>query len=117
MLAGVTRWWSSQKPARQLAVFGAMGLVAGFYFLVVERTVPGAILIVITFWQVGCLAVSTTASFDLWKPTANVGRFVKRYVVIVHSVRYGRGQRILRVGVVFAVAVLALATIVWTATS
>ena len=114
MLGDVTRWWSSQKPLRQLAAFGSMGLAAGFYFLVVERTVPGAILIVVTFWQVGCLAVSTTANFDLWEPRDNVGRFVKRYVVIVHSVRYGRGQRILRVGVALTVAALAAATILWT---
>ncbi len=89
----------------------------GTYFLVIERNISGAILIAVTFWQVGCLAVATNSSYDSWEPTGVGGRLMKRYVDVVYSIRYDRGQRILRVGVVILVVILAAAVVAWTAFS
>ncbi len=117
-MAGRTnRWWRSQMPPRRLGVFGIGGIAGGTYFLVIERNIPGAIIFAVTCWEVGCLAVADDSSYNSWQPTGRGGQLLKRYVDVGYSIRYGRGQRILRAVVVIVVVVIAAAVLAWTAFS
>lgn len=111
------RWWNEQTPPFHLGVVGILCGAFACYAFVVVRNVPLGAITLLSIWDIGCLMVSTAPNYRLWAPRGRFLRLIKSYIDTIHSIRYGRGQRLLRVGVTVIVLVLAAATVVWTATS
>ena len=107
-------WWNATAPPNRLALVGILCAVIACYSVYVRAGVALALIGVLTVWNAGCLLVAEAPSYPLWTPVSRFSRCVKSYVDVVYSIRYGRGQTLLRISVLSLVVILAVAAAVWT---
>ena len=109
------RWWREESTPHRLGAWCVFSCAAALYFSFVEVSPFFAVITPLTIWDAGCVMESTSPAYGNWKPERRLPRVVKSYVDVVHSVRYGRGQRVLRAVVVILAVVLAAVLFAWTA--
>lgn len=110
-------WWNATNPPYRLVLAGALASVVGCYGLIVGADPPLALIAGFTVWGAACPLISDAPNYASWNPTGRLPRFIKGYVDVAHSIRYGRGQVVLRILVLSLVVALAVAAAVWTVTA
>jgi hypothetical protein len=111
------RWWNGTAPPNRLALVGILCAVIACYSVYAGAGVALALIAVLTVWDAGCLLVAEAPSYPLWTPVSRLSRCVKSYVDLVYSIRYGRGQTMMRISVLSLVVILAVTAAVWTVTA
>lgn len=109
--------WEALEPPWRLVFAGFFAGLVGFCLLLDGGDLPLTLLAAFIIWDASCLMVSEAPNYASWSPTGRIPRFAKWYTDIVHSIRYGRGQTLLRISVLSLVAALTVAAAVWTVTS
>jgi hypothetical protein len=112
--ARVKRWWNATSPPHRLMLAAVLAGVVGCYGLIVGADPPLALLAAFTVWGAACPLISDAPNYASWNPTGRLPRFIKGYVDVAHSIRYGRGKAVLRISVLSLIVALAVAATVWT---